>query len=104
MSSPWSKGSPPSLPRARPWHRRPRWLEAARRSLQSCDGQSDPFAAAIEAQRAMRSLRLVERAYWDAAVRRLASPVTSPAAVGFDTLPCHWRLFDRLAGADSVRI
>ena len=46
----------------------------------------------------MRSLRLVERAYWDAAVKGLASPVTSPAAVSFDTLPFHWRLVDRLAG------
>ena len=44
----------------------------------------------------MRSLRLVERAYWDAAVKGLASPVTSPGAVSFDTLPWHWRLVDRL--------
>jgi hypothetical protein len=72
-------------------------LEAARRSLQLCDRQSDPFAAAIEARRAMRSLESLERAYWDAAVRRLASPVTSPGALAFDTLPCHWRLLDRLA-------
>jgi hypothetical protein len=44
----------------------------------------------------MRSLRLVERAYWDAARKRLISPVTSPGAVSFDTLPYHWRLEDRL--------
>ena len=39
----------------------------------------------------------MERAYWDAAVKGLASPVTSPAAVSFETLPFHWRLYDRLA-------
>ncbi len=76
------------------------WLEAAHKSLQTCDAQlasGDAPGAAQNAQRAMRSLRLVERAYWDAAVKGLASPVTSPAAVGFDTLPLHWRLVDRLA-------
>ena len=45
----------------------------------------------------MRSLRLIERAYWDATVKGLVSPVTSPAAVSFETLPFHWRLYDRLA-------
>jgi len=39
---------------------------------------------------------LIERAYWDAAVKGLASAVTSPAATSFDTLPCHWRMVDRL--------
>ncbi|MEN6557139.1 MAG: hypothetical protein ABFC54_03060, partial [Thermoguttaceae bacterium] len=80
----------------------PRWLDTARRSLQTCDAQLSSghvAEAAQNAERAMRSLRLVERAYWDAAVRRLPSPVTSPAAVGFDTLPSHWRLVDRLNGA-----
>ena len=43
-----------------------------------------------------RSLRLIQRAYWDAAVKGLASPVTSPAAMSFDTLPLHWRFLDRL--------
>ncbi|MEN6405695.1 MAG: hypothetical protein ABFC77_04400 [Thermoguttaceae bacterium] len=80
----------------------PRWFDDARRSLQACDAQlsaGDFTEAARNAQRAMRSLRRIERAYWDAAVRRLPSPVTSPAAVGFGTLPLHWRLVDRLNGA-----
>ena len=78
-----------------------RWLEAARKDLQTCDrelGAGHAPEATQNAQRAMRALRLVERAYWDATVKGLASPVTSPAAVGFDTLPFHWRLVDRLAG------
>lgn len=80
------------------------WLDAARKHLQTCDTQlasGDARQAALSAERATRSLRLVERAYWDAAVRPaagkgLVSPVTSPAMVSFDTLPLHWRFYDRL--------
>jgi len=76
------------------------WLATARKSLQTCDRQmasGDFSTAALNAQRTMRSLRLVERSYWDAAVEGLVEPITSPAALSFDTLPCHWRLMDRLA-------
>jgi hypothetical protein len=76
------------------------WLDVARKNLQLCDGQlasSDFPGAAKNAQRAMRSLRLVERAYWDAAVKGLVAPIASPGATSFDTLPFHWRLVDRLA-------
>jgi hypothetical protein len=77
-----------------------RRLDTAREELQVCDRQLSSkatLAAAQSARRAMRSLRLVERSYWDAAVKGLSSPVTSPAAVSFETLPFHWRLVDRLA-------
>jgi hypothetical protein len=77
----------------------PGWLDAARRDLQTCDRQlagGDAPGATLSAERAARALRLVERAYWDAAIKDIASPATSPAAVSFDTLPLHWRLFDRL--------
>jgi hypothetical protein len=76
-----------------------RLFDKSREFLQLCDGQlasGDAAGAALNAQRATRPLRMIERAYWDAAVKELASPVTSPAAVSFDTLPCHWRLIDRL--------
>jgi len=78
----------------------PAWLESARRFVATCDNElrlNHAPAAAQNAQRAMRSLRLIERAYWDAAVKGLASPVTSPSAVSFDTLPFYWRMYDRLA-------
>jgi hypothetical protein len=78
----------------------PMWLQTARRFVESCDNDlrlDHKLPAAQNAQRAMRSLRLVERAYWDVAVKGLISPVTSPAAVSFDMLPFHWRLYDRLA-------
>jgi hypothetical protein len=75
------------------------WFDAARKDLQACDAQlaaGDASRAALSAQRAARSLRLIEWAYWDGAVKKLVSPVTSPAALSFDTLPCHWRFYDRL--------
>jgi hypothetical protein len=75
------------------------WLDAARKSLQWCDGQlasGDVPGAALNAQRATRALRLVERSYWEATVKGLASPITSPGATSFDTLPLHWRLVDRI--------
>ncbi|MEN6448940.1 MAG: hypothetical protein ABFC96_00475 [Thermoguttaceae bacterium] len=77
-------------------------LTAARRELQSCDAQlaaGNLPAAAVAAQRAERALRIVERAHWEAAQRDLASMVTSPAALSFETLPAHWQLIDRLRGA-----
>jgi hypothetical protein len=78
----------------------PVWLDAARQNLRWCDAQlatGNLPGAVLGAQRAGRSLRLVERGYWDAAVKGLASPVTSPGAVSVATLPWHWRLMDRLA-------
>ncbi len=77
------------------------WFDSAQKNLQQCDRQlaaGDISEATLSAERATRSLRLIERAYWNAAVEGLASPVTSPAAVSFDTLPSHWRLLDRLRG------
>jgi hypothetical protein len=47
----------------------------------------------------MQALRLVERVHWEAATQGLASPVTSPAAVSFATLPWHWSLIDRIASS-----
>jgi hypothetical protein len=47
-------------------------------------------------ERQVRSLRLVERAYWDAAVKGLVSPATIPGAASFETLPAQWRMRDHL--------
>ena len=90
--APGAKTPPPAL------------LDAARKSLQWCDAQmaARQYAAAkLGADRAMSSLRAVERFYWDDAVddKKLASPATSPAALGFQTLPSHWRLIDRIRAA-----
>ncbi|MGA2061884.1 MAG: hypothetical protein ABSG67_15470 [Thermoguttaceae bacterium] len=82
----------------------PALLDDARKSLQSCDTQmaARQYAAAkLAADQAMSSLRAIQRFYWDDAVddKKLASPVTSPAALGFQTLPSHFRLVDRIRAA-----
>jgi len=78
------------------------WLGAARQSIQSSDASlaaRDYPTAYQHAQRAMRPLRLLERADWQAALWPLASPVSSPGAASFATLPWHWDLMQRIAEA-----
>jgi hypothetical protein len=78
------------------------WLSTAGNNLQNARrllANRDYPAAWMEAWRAMRALRLVERAYWEKAAATLASPPASPGAVSFATLPWHWQLVDRLADA-----
>lgn len=78
------------------------WLTAARKSVQSCDGHfaaRDYRSAYLEARRAMTWLRWIERAEWEAAVGGLASPVASPGAVSFATLPWHRELTRRIAAS-----
>jgi hypothetical protein len=81
------------------------WTESASSNLQRCDGQlavKDYAAASLNADRAMRALRMVERFYWDQAVNNEAtrrdgiSAATSPATLGFDTLPLQERLRTRI--------
>lgn len=45
---------------------------------------------------AMQLQRILQRAHWNDAVRKLTSPVSSPHAICFQTLPEHWRLIARL--------
>jgi hypothetical protein len=78
------------------------WLRSAQESLQWCDSRlaaKDFPAAYLYAQRAMRPLRLVERGYWEKAVEGLSSPLSSPGAISFATLPWHWRLVERISGS-----
>ena len=79
-----------------------RWMAEARKSLQWCDGHlaaKEYQAAYLRARRAVQSLRLVERTHWEAATGGLDSPVGSPGAVAFATLPWHFRLVDRIGGS-----
>lgn len=78
------------------------YLAEAQKHLQECDRQirmGNFSAAALAACRATRPLRLLEREHWEAAVRRLNSPVASPPAVTFATLPWHWRLMEQVAAS-----
>jgi len=78
------------------------WLGAARQRIQSSDaslGAGDYPTAYRQAQRAMRPLRLLERAHWEAAVARLPSAVSHPAAVSPATLPAYWTLIEQTVSA-----
>lgn len=65
------------------------WLTMAEKELQTADQlllTRDDTSAYLQADRAMRPLRLLERTAWEAAIGR-SSPLSSPAAVSFATLP-----------------
>jgi hypothetical protein len=75
------------------------WMSTAQKHLAQCDAllaARDHAGAYVSAQRAMRSLRLVERAQWEPAVAGLFSPVASPLAVSYRTLPDHVGFLQRV--------
>jgi hypothetical protein len=77
-------------------------LEDAKRRLLKSKEQWDArnFAEAYhEAERALRPVRILMRAHWEKAVRGLDSPVSSPYAVSFYTLPRHWQFMAQKNGA-----
>jgi hypothetical protein len=54
---------------------------------------SDAYTAA---QVALQSVRLLMRAHWDQAIRGLDTPVASPYAVSFYTLPRHYQFVEEV--------
>ncbi len=75
------------------------WLSAAVKSIQAADRSlsvKDYPTTYVHARRAMRPLRLLQRAQWKAMLAGLPSPVTIPANVSFATLPWHARWSDRI--------
>ncbi|MBX9790609.1 MAG: hypothetical protein K2Y37_16955 [Pirellulales bacterium] len=81
------------------------WLELAQAGLRRCDtllAARNFTAAYLEADRAMRPARMVERGHWDAAVADLPSPITSPLAASFVTLPYEVTFAGRLAQSQFV--
>lgn len=55
----------------------------------------------LEAQRAMRPLRILMRLQWNQAVRGMISPVASPYAVSYYTLPKHWEFWESVRKASA---
>jgi len=45
---------------------------------------------------ALQLVRILQRADWNSAVRRLSAPVSSPHTLCFQTLPDHWRMVARI--------
>ncbi|MBN1910976.1 MAG: hypothetical protein JW818_14620 [Pirellulales bacterium] len=73
-------------------------VHTAQQYLQRCDGAlaaRDYRTACIQAERAMRPLRIVQRSNWEKAVHAIRSPISSPATVCFSTLPWHWNMVDQ---------
>jgi hypothetical protein len=52
-----------------------------------------------DAERALRPLRILMRGHWNMAIQGLSTPVASPYAVSFYTLPTHWRFMDAVHAA-----
>ncbi|HKB35311.1 MAG TPA: hypothetical protein VKD72_02590 [Gemmataceae bacterium] len=74
-------------------------LEDARRRIQLSANHrrnGNLVEAYAEAQRAVRPLRILMRAQWEEATKELDTPVASPYAVSFYTLPRHWHFRDEL--------
>jgi hypothetical protein len=70
-------------------------LADARRRLQvSLENQKSGNSreAYAEADRAVRPVRIMMRAYWEEATKELDSPVASPYGVSYYTLPRQWNL------------
>ncbi|HMC12017.1 MAG TPA: hypothetical protein VKH44_12035, partial [Pirellulaceae bacterium] len=80
-------------------------LDNARARLQSSANlltSGDPREAYHEAQRAVRPLRILMRAYWDSATKDLDAPVASPYAVSFFTLPRHYRFMEKVGQSTAA--
>jgi len=93
-------------------------LPDARRLLgqagQHCDSADAAFrqqqyqSARQHAADAMQLTRMLQRVHWEHAVKKLPTPVVSPYALSFQTLPAHWRLMrgvpERSAAAASNKL
>ena len=77
-------------------------LPDARRLLGQAGQHCDSADAALRQQQyqsarqhaadAMQLTRMLQRLHWEHAVKKLPTPVISPYALSFQTLPAHWRL------------
>lgn len=59
---------------------------------------STPEFVRLQCQGAMQSLRILQRAHWEAAIAERSSAIASPYTISYQTLPEHWR-FVRRVGA-----
>lgn len=70
------------------------WLSQARAALDDANqslARNDYLSSCMAARRSMRAVRLLERAHWEKAAAALGSPIASPLATSFITLPYHWQ-------------
>ncbi len=77
-------------------------LKAAQKELQDAQGNlatGNMTESFRHAQFAMRNLRAMERDYWSTSTAKLGSPVRSPFAVTFSTVPDHVALMTSVDGS-----
>jgi len=65
--------------------------------------QQDYNTARQYANEALQLARRLQRAHWDRAVADLATPLSSPYTLCFQTLPAHWRLMNSFQKLDARR-
>jgi hypothetical protein len=70
-----------------------KWLDESRKHRLN----SEFPEAYTDALLALRSVRMLMRTHWDAAVSRLTTPVACPFALSFYTLPRYWQYIDEIA-------
>jgi hypothetical protein len=79
-------------------------LKDARERVKNCVdlwNEGDFRESYFEANRALRPMRILMRAQWELATKELDSPVASPYAVSFYTLPRHWPFYDQVKNATA---
>jgi hypothetical protein len=54
----------------------------------------------LDSADAMQLLRILQQVYWNAAVRKLHAPVSSPHTLCFQTLPDHWEMVARVGRSE----
>ena len=85
------------------WHRLrdgPQLLKDAQNRLRAARHYWDNrlFGEAYrESQRALRPLRIAMRAQWEQAIKGLDSPVATPYALSYYSLPRHWEMMEQVA-------
>ncbi len=70
-----------------------KWLEKSHKHR--LNGEFDEAYA--DAHRALGSVRILMRQHWDAAMKKLTTPVACPYALSFYTLPRFWQYCDEIA-------
>lgn len=81
-----------------------KWLSTAKAHLEASDQATSVgnFALSyLEAARAMRPLRLLQRQHFETVASKLPPPVTTPFTCCFATLPFQWQFMDRISRAPA---
>jgi hypothetical protein len=79
-------------------------LKDARARLNTCVNRwndQEYREAYLEANRALRPLRILMRGHWELANKELDTPVASPYAVSFYSLPRHWQFIEQVKLAEA---